>query len=164
LFADKYRNRLICSDVIREATANGDNVCIVLVSRIAHGEDLYNELDSILSPAGVSVGFIHSGMGEKTVEASLEDFEDGKTRVLIATYKMLAEGFDYKPANRLFLTAPVKDRTLIEQAAGRIERVYPGKEDAIIFDYVDNKVSVLANQASERLAVYKAEGNPIYES
>jgi superfamily II DNA or RNA helicase len=69
---------------------------------------------------------------------------------------MLAEGFDYQPANRLFLTGPYKGRTRIEQACGRVERTHKDKTNAIVYDYVDRRVGVLNRQAEVRLDVYEA--------
>jgi superfamily II DNA or RNA helicase len=129
----------------------------VLVGRIHHGEALFELLDPVLT----DVGFVHSKMSIKKSDEALDAFESGKTRVLIATYKMLAEGFDYQPANRLFLTGPYKGRTRIEQACGRIERTYPGKTDAYVYDYVDKFVGVLNRQAEVRLDVYEANDMPV---
>lgn len=154
---NEKRNQQIVSDVVVESTLDERNVCIVLVGRIAHGEVLYNQLSAILP----NVGFVHSKMTHKKSDQVLDDFESGKLKVLIATYKMLAEGFDYQPSNRLFLTAPFKGKALIEQACGRVERVYPGKEDAIIYDYVDVKIDVLARQAEVRQEIYEDNNNPI---
>lgn len=156
LALDEERNSLIVSDVVSEASI-GNNTCIVLVGRIEHGEILATELSSILE----GVGLIHSKQKPKESAAVMEAFEAGKLPILIATYKMLAEGFDYQPSNRLFLTADFKGRSLIEQACGRIERVYPGKTNALVYDYVDEKVGVLKNQAEVRLDVYEANETPV---
>lgn len=153
---DVDRNWTIVADVLVEATSKR-NVCIVLVGQIEHGQNLYDAL-SLLLP---DVGFVHSKLPSKQSDAILSAFESGAYQVLVATYRMLAEGFDYPPASRLFLTAPYKGRTLIEQACGRVERVAPGKEEAVIFDYVDRLVGVLSNQAGVRQDVYDALQTPV---
>lgn len=146
---DEGRNKLIASDVASEVFM-GTQSLIVLISTKRHGEALYNEI----SPLVPEVGFYHSGMRPKAQEEVVNSFLDGKLKVLIATYKMLAEGFDYPPASRLFLAGPCKSRTMIEQAIGRIERVFEGKTSAIVYDYIDPAVSVLLNQAETRLDIY----------
>jgi superfamily II DNA or RNA helicase len=151
------RNQQIATDVIVESTLNDDNICIVLVGRIQHGEELLE----MIAPVLPSTGFVHSKMTPKQRDAILDGFESGEFRVLIATYKMLAEGFDYQPSNRLFLTAPFKGRSLIEQAIGRIERAFPGKTSAIVYDYVDVKIGVLTRQAETRLDIYELNNNPV---
>jgi len=157
LATDVKRNQQIATDVVVESSIDENNVCIVLVGRIPHGEELHQILDQILP----GVGFVHSKMSNKKSDEILDAFETGKLRILIATYRMLAEGFDYQPSNRLFLTAPFKGRSLIEQACGRIERTFPGKTDAVVFDYVDQHVGVLNRQADVRLDVYEANNTPV---
>lgn len=158
LLENAARNWLITEDVLIEATKSEKNICIVLVSRIAHGEQLYENLSPIVSQTAL----VHSKMPDKRVLEHLNGFEAGKYDILIATYDMLAEGFDYPPANRLFLTGPVKARSLIEQACGRIERIYPGKLDAVVYDYIDEFVGVLKRQAEMRLDIYEQNNNPTY--
>ena len=154
---DKSRNQQIASDVILESCISDDNVCIVLVGRIPHGDNL----KELIAPIIPGVDFVHSKQSDKQSDGILEAFENGELRVLIATYRMLAEGFDYQPSNRLFLTAPFKGRTLIEQACGRIERTFPGKADAIVYDYIDPLVRVLEKQSEVRLDIYEANENPV---
>lgn len=156
LAIDEARNRFICNDVIVEA-AGGDNTCIVLVARINHGEQLHNYLKEVFP----DTGFVHSEMPQKQSDKILDDFESGSIKILIATYRMLAEGFDYQPSNRLFLTAPVKGRTLIEQACGRVERTHPSKKDVFVFDYVDGRIGVLNRQADIRRDIYDDNDNPV---
>lgn len=154
---DNERNNQIATDVIVESSLEDNNICIVLVGRIPHGEELYNKLSQVLP----DVGFVHSRMSSKKSDEILDAFENGKLRILVATYRMLAEGFDYQPTNRLFLTAPYKGRSLIEQACGRIERTFPGKTNAVVFDYVDTRIGVLNRQAEVRLDVYEANAMPV---
>jgi len=157
LASNHARNKQIATDVLVETCVKDNNVCIVLVGRLPHGQALYD----LLSPVIPGTGYVHSKMTAKKSDAILDAFESGEYRILIATYKMLAEGFDYPPANRLFLTGPYKGRTRIEQACGRIERVYPGKDTAFIYDYVDSEVGVLNRQAEVRLDVYEANDMPV---
>lgn len=156
LGADLTRNEIIATDVIVEATIN-NNICIVLVGTIDHGEEMMRILSDIIP----NIGLIHSKQTPKFRKEVRVKFGNGELSVLIATYKMLAEGFDYKPTNRLFLTAPFKGRILIEQACGRIERISEGKKDAIVYDYVDNNLRVLKEQSEVRMDVYEASNNNV---
>jgi superfamily II DNA or RNA helicase len=157
LAEDYKRSQQISTDVIVESTLNEKNVCIILVGRIPHGEILCEMIQPVLP----ETDFVHSKMTTKQSDQILDDFEGGKLRVLIATYKMLAEGFDYQPSNRLFLTAPFKGRALIEQACGRVERTFPGKTNVFVYDYVDHRVGVLNRQADTRLDIYEINNNPV---
>lgn len=156
LGADRERNEAISTDVIVESTVQ-NNICIVLVGTIDHGEELMRILSEIIPETGL----IHSKQKPKLRKEVRDSFGRGELSVLIATYKMLAEGFDYKPTNRLFLTAPFKSRILIEQACGRIERISEGKDDALVYDYVDSNLRVLRDQSEVRLDVYEASNNNI---
>lgn len=156
LGADAARNEIISTDVIVEATVQ-DNVCIVLVGTIDHGEELMRIISEIIPETGL----IHSKQKPKFRKEVRDSFGRGALSVLIATYKMLAEGFDYTPTNRLFLTAPFKSRILIEQACGRIERISEGKDDALVYDYVDSILRVLRDQSEVRLDVYEASNNNV---
>lgn len=160
LSENEERNRQICTDILVESTADERNVCIVLVSRIPHMEVFHEMLDPLLP----GVGYVHSKMSAKKADEALNNFEAGNYKVLIATYKMLAEGFDYPPSNRLFLTAPYKGRTLVEQATGRVERVAEGKTDAVVYDYADVNVGVLENQARIRQEIFEENNNPVIEN
>jgi superfamily II DNA or RNA helicase len=153
---DVARNAMILGDVLVEAFVP-ENTCIILVGRVEHGELLFKAIDEIYP----SVGLVHSKMPSKKADKVMDDFSSGRIKILIATYRMLAEGFDYPPANRLFLTAPFKGRTLIEQACGRVERIATGKIDAKVFDYVDDRLLVLRNQSEMRRDVYEANDTPV---
>ena len=156
MLRDKRRNSIITTDVVVEATS-GEHRCIVLVKQVEHGQLLYDAIKAIVPQTGL----IYAELGDKTVRAEIEKFTKGDHLILIATYKMLAEGFDCPAADRIFLTAAVKDRTLIEQAIGRVERIHLGKQDALVFDYADTQVSVLREQMEERCAIYRANDDPI---
>jgi superfamily II DNA or RNA helicase len=153
---NQKRNEQIATDVIVESTID-NNTCIVLVGTIDHGKEMFNILSDIIT----NTGLVHSKLKMKERDEVMEAFGRGELDILVATYKMLAEGFDYKPSNRLFLTAPFKGRILIEQACGRIERIHPGKTDAIAYDYVDENIGVLSNQAGARQDVYEANNNHV---
>ena len=94
----------------------------------------------------------------------VEDFKSGKLQVLVATYDLLMEGFNYKPLNRLFFASPIKWKGSVIQALGRIQRPADGKTEAICYDYVDSLIGMFANQADSRFfRVYKRMNMPVEE-
>ena len=167
------RNRLICRDVVAECKPG--NSCIVLVERTKHAE----VLTQLLKDQGVRCEFLVSsidvegtpekGKRKKKKKIPLEvrnritdDFKSGRLQVLVATYEILMEGFNYKPLNRLFLASPIKWKGSVVQALGRIQRPLEGKEDAICWDYVDGGIGMFAKQAEIRLSrVYRKMGMPV---
>jgi len=164
VYESKPRLDKIVGDVLAEAL--DENICVVLTRTIAYGKKIFEEL----SEFGINPSFVYSaevikgpGKKKKSVvmpravkEENITNFISGKTNVIIATIGFLAEGFDHKPLNRLFLVNPIshKNRTLIEQACGRVERPFPGKEEALVVDYVDGH-SMLETQARNRIEIYE---------
>ena len=78
--------------------------------------------------------------------------------ILIATGQKIGEGFDFPRLDTLMLAAPVSSPERLEQYAGRLNRDYSGKEDVIIYDYIDSHIPVFDNMYSKRLRTYKRIG------
>ena len=53
---------------------------------------------------------------------------------------------------------PISWRGTLQQYAGRLHRLYDGKKEVRIYDYVDEHVPVLARMYERRLKGYKAMG------
>lgn len=58
----------------------------------------------------------------------------------------------------LFLALPISWRGTLEQYAGRLHRLHPGKTEVRIFDYVDRRVPVLLRMFERRLRGYRSIG------
>lgn len=176
---DRSRNDLVIRDVLRECKDPG-NTAVVLVERTKHCE----VLAQIIQQHGIKCEFIVSSVDveydeqtgkknrkkkkkaipKKVRERVISDFKDGKIQVLIATYDLLAEGFNYRPLNRLFMVTPIKWKGLVVQTVGRVQRPCEGKTEAIVYDYVDDNIMMFVNQAESRLTrVYRAMGMPVIE-
>lgn len=148
LVENKDRNLEIILDILSEL-ANGHK-CIALTSRIEHGKILRN----LLLDLDVDCEHIHSEQSKKVRNTKLNRFLSGETPLIVATYKLLSKGFNYKPLSRIFFTLPHKAKGIIEQAKGRVERTAEGKIDAVVYDYVDD-IKMLKNQFDLRLQQYK---------
>lgn len=142
------RNMMIATDVLAEVALG--NICIVLTSRIEHGQTLKN----IMEVFGIKCSHSHSKQTDKQRHLQMEMFLSGKAPVMVATYQLLGEGFDHQPTSRIFFALPYKARALIEQSKGRIERVFEGKKDAVVYDYVDD-IPMLRRQFQQRMEYYK---------
>ena len=81
--------------------------------------------------------------------------------ILIATGSLVGEGFDFPRLDTLFMATPVSFRGVVEQYAGRLNRDYAGKENVIIYDYVDNHITMFNNMYMKRLKAYKQIGYEI---
>jgi len=147
LMGHPRRNLMIVGDILTELALG--NICIALTSRIEHGAIL----KEILASLGVECAHVHSELTNKQQEKGLSDFLEGRVPLIIATYQLLSDGFDHQPTSRIFFTLPYKAKGLIEQSKGRIERIFDGKEKAIVYDYVDS-IPMLERQFESRSEQY----------
>jgi superfamily II DNA or RNA helicase len=60
------------------------------------------------------------------------------------------EALDIPRLDRAYLAWPTKNPDVITQQIGRVKRNHPDKEDAVVYDFVDDKVGVLKNQYNTR--------------
>ena len=69
-------------------------------------------------------------------ENAIQLMKEGKKNYLFASYNLAREGLDIPRLNRLFLVTPKKDKAVVTQSVGRIQRTFEGKNEAIVYDYV----------------------------
>ena len=84
--------------------------------------------------------------------------------IIIATGKYAGEGFDYPRLDTLFLASPVTWKGTLAQYAGRLHREYPGKQNVMIYDYVDVHIPVLERMYHKRLSGYAHIGYKVLPS
>lgn len=68
-------------------------------------------------------------------EQILADYENGKYQVLCNSM-LLTEGWDCPPVDCIVVLRPTKVRSLYSQMIGRGTRLYPGKKDLLILDFL----------------------------
>lgn len=78
--------------------------------------------------------------------------------VLVATGKLIGEGFDFPRLDTLIMATPVSFKGVVEQYAGRLNRDYEGKHNVIVYDYVDSHIPMFDNMYAKRLKAYKQIG------
>ena len=150
LTADDERNRLIASDVAFEGL-NSDGICLVLSDRKTHCETLHALLRY---KHKVSSDLLTGDLTGSQRQDVVERLNQGKIKVLVATGQLIGEGFDCRELSTLFLATPIRFSGRVLQYLGRVLRPAPGKEKAIVYDYVDVKVDVLNKAAQARQKVY----------
>jgi len=150
LTQDTGRNLQICSDVAKEAGMD-NGICLVLTDRKQHCEDLR---EILLNRFGVGSDILTGDVSKTEREAVVQRLNAGKTRVLIATGQLIGEGFDCKALTTLFLATPIKFDGRLRQYVGRVMRPARGKDKAVVYDYVDENIGVLAASAKTRKRVY----------
>lgn len=150
LVTDSRRNDLIAR-IAREEAQEGHHVLIV-TRRIEHVKQLVDRLEKVLK-----VGQrLHALTGAQTgddaqrIARAIESAEGGT--VTIATVG--DEGLDIPRLDRIILSFPLRKVPLVEQQIGRVLRPAAGKEDAVVYDVVDEGVGPLVGQRRERERLY----------
>jgi superfamily II DNA or RNA helicase len=155
LAADRARNDLICKDVI-QALEDGRSP-ILLTERREHLERLADQLRVYVPDLVVLHGIMKTSARHEAL-AHLAKVPDGKPRLLLATGRYIGEGFDDAKLDTLFLALPVSWKGTLIQYSGRLNRLYSGKTEVRIYDYVDRKIPMLLRMFEKRLRGYRAMG------
>jgi superfamily II DNA or RNA helicase len=145
--ANALRNRA----GIERATAHvlkGEQV-LVLVNDIEHG--------AFVAEAVPRAHYCNSKMGVKKRRAALEGFRSGELKCLVAT-SLADEGLDLPMARVLVLLSGGRSRVKAEQRTGRVLRAFVGKEEGLIYDFLDLQHPLMAKQARARVGLYRELG------
>lgn len=149
ILTNNQRNALILKVLKEECPGH---CSLVLSERVDHCEFLAKH-----SYSGLRVAVIHGKMSKKARQEILGKMNQGELDVLFAV-DIAKEGLDIPRLDRLFLVAGGRNEAELEQKIGRIQRTFPGKRDAVVFDFVDEKIGVLRAQYWARRKVYKRLG------
>ncbi len=152
---DELRNQQIADDVIR-AHANGKN-SLILTERTAHVESLAGRLRENIPDVMTLTG----GRGRMEAGNLLKRIAEtpaGVQLTLVATGRYIGEGFDEPRLDTLFLAMPISWKGTLQQYAGRLHRLFEGKKEVQIYDYVDIHVGALEKMYRKRLAGYASIG------
>lgn len=90
--------------------------------------------------------------------AELESLPPHAPRVLLATGKLVGEGFDHPPLDTLILAMPISWKGNLQQYAGRLHREHADKVSVRIIDFVDAGHPALLRMWNKRQAGYRAMG------
>jgi len=151
----ELRNQLIVEDIVKANKAGRNS--LVLTERTAHVEILANKLSEKIGDVKVLTG----GMGSKEMLHVLKEIEDtpkDKVITIVATGKYIGEGFDSPRLDTLFLAMPISWKGTLHQYVGRLHRLYEGKQEVQVYDYVDVHVKVLEKMYGKRLMGYASIG------
>ena len=157
LLHDGTRNQMICADVL--GTLGEGRWPLVLTERVEHIE----ALAKLLSPVANLI-VLHGGQSKKDLKAAMtrvyENPGDAQ-RVILATGKLVGEGFDDARLDTLFLALPISWRGTIAQYVGRLHRLHEGKQGVRVYDYADLNVPMLSRMFDKRCRGYEALGYAI---
>jgi len=155
LAGDGRRNRVIAEDAVA-AYREGRKV-VVLTGRTEQAVRLREAIGE-----GVGCCFmLHGRMSRRQRQEVLEALSGlgpDEPRVLVATGRLIGEGFDHPALDTLVLAMPVAWRGTLQQYAGRLHREHAGKRDVRVYDYVDQGNPQLERMWKKRLRGYGAMG------
>ena len=157
LLADVARNEMIVAD-IKSALTEG-RFPLILTERKKH----LVILEHMLKPHIENLGVLYGGIGNKERRKILERLNSSSdtAKAILATGAYIGEGFDDPRLDTLFIAMPIAFKGKVIQYAGRLHRKHHTKSDIQIYDYVDQKVSVLRAMYQKRLKAYKTMGYKI---
>lgn len=70
----------------------------------------------------------------------------------------MGEGFDEPRLDTLFLAAPISWKGTLQQYAGRLHRMFDGKKNVMVYDYVDVHIKMLERMYHKRISGYAGMG------
>ena len=149
------RNNKIVEDVLAVVTEG--RTPVVLTERYDHAK----LIAEILREKSKNVVLL-SGKGtskeKREILLGLSQIPADEPLILVATGRYVGEGFDLPRLDTLFLAMPVSWKGTLAQYAGRLHRNYEGKQEVLIYDYVDVRVPMLERMYHKRLSGYAAIG------
>ncbi len=105
------------------------NQSLVFCITIKHCEAMakaYND-------AGIKAMAIHSQLTKEQQAKALQAFKSGDIKVL-TNADMLTTGFDHPPTDTIVLARATKSQNLYKQMVGRVLRLAPNKDNAVLLD------------------------------
>jgi superfamily II DNA or RNA helicase len=158
LVNEAVRNDFIIADVLKVLSEGRSP--LVLTERKEH----VDAMASRLAGHADHVIAMYGGRTKKEREACLNRLKSvpkNESRVIVATGKYIGEGFDDPRLDTLFLALPFSWAGTLQQYAGRLHRVYEGKQEVRVYDYVDVSVPMAWTMYGKRKKGYTAMGYSI---
>jgi superfamily II DNA or RNA helicase len=146
---------------IENSFSHGRKV-LVLTERTEH----LDAIQAALIEKIPSLFVLHGRMTKKlrtTLISGLNALPPDEPRVLLATGKLVGEGFDHPPLDTLVLAMPISWTGTLQQYAGRLHREHATKTDVRVIDFVDTGHPALLRMWEKRQRGYRAMGYKIKE-
>ncbi len=123
------RNALVARSIQELARDRRTLVFCVTVNHARH-------LSGALNRLGVSSALVYGEMPPASRAEVLADFRSGRVQV-VANVAVLTEGFDDPGVSCVAMARPTRSEGLYAQCVGRGTRLFEGKKDCLILDFVD---------------------------
>jgi superfamily II DNA or RNA helicase len=154
--ATDTRRTAAIADEVADAFSRGRKV-LVLTERTGH----IAAIEEALAGRIEKTFTLHGRMPKKLrnlVTTELDGLPADAPRVLLATGKLVGEGFDHPPLDTLVLAMPISWNGTLQKYAGCLHREHSTKVDVRIIDFVDTAQAGLLRMWDKRQAGYRAMG------
>jgi len=144
------RNQLVAEMV--DLLLKSNKQVIIMVDRIAHGE----EINKFLESYGITAPFIY---GEHSIEERqkvIDAFESGQNKVVIAS-TILNEGLNITSIDCIVVAGAGMSPIKTIQRVGRVLRKRIGKDRALVIDFWDTNNRFLEYHSKQRKNTYNFE-------
>lgn len=152
---NRVRDEMLVSDV--SECISGKRTPVILTKQKEHAKRLYEQLQGCADYVFLLYGDNTDKENALIIE-NMHNIHPDKSMILVATGQKIGEGFNYPRLDTLMLAAPLSDPSRVEQYVGRLNRDYPGKQDVIVYDYIDSHIRMFSNMYKNRLRTYKRIG------
>ena len=155
LAEDQGRSAQIAAEALT-AWQEGRKV-LILSERTDH----VTVLAAALEPDVPELFVLHGRLGQRkrtSTLTALQALPPDAPRVVVATGRLVGEGFDHPPLDTLVLAMPVSWKGTLQQYAGRLHRQQAGKTGVRIIDWLDLGHPIPLRMWERRLRGYKAMG------
>ena len=149
------RTELIALEV--DKAFNQGRKVLVLTERTDH----LSAIEAALTGRIQNLFTLHGRMSKKqriALTDELAALPPDVPRVLLATGKLIGEGFDHPPLDTLVLAMPISWKGTLQQYAGRLHREHASKSDVRIIEFIDAGHPALLRMWDKRQRGYRAMG------
>jgi superfamily II DNA or RNA helicase len=152
---DGQRTAAIANEIER-AFEEGRKV-LALTERTKHLDDIVAALGERVSPLIVLHGRLSKKLRDSVFE-ELNALQESAPRVVLATGKLVGEGFDHPALDTLILCMQISWKGTLQQYAGRLHSEYTTKSNVRIVDFVDTGHPASTRMWDKRQRGYRAMG------
>jgi len=152
-YQDAYEKGIVFNEernnrILEKFAENRKKRALILVQRLDHGDILSEK---------IKIPFVHGEVDQDKRREIYKKFKKGALRHLIAS-TIYDEGVDYAGIEVLILAGGGKSEVRSIQRIGRGMRKMQGKNNVIVYDFIDNTNMYLLKHSLERLRTYSKEG------
>ena len=151
----EIRNQQIIDDVRK--CISEQRTPVILTKFKEHAKLFYDSLENDAKNVFIMYGD-NTSKENDSIREQLLSTPPSESLILVATGQIIGEGFNLPRLDTLMLAAPVSFEGRLEQYVGRLNRDFEGKNEVIVYDYVDSHLTVFNNMFLKRLRAYKKIG------